>query len=79
VQGGRELPFLKREIDMEFEENCKWLVDNARPSKNPPNPEEGLPYEQCSLKEKSRRINNMLGNIWPKNSTRVTLDRIYKR
>jgi hypothetical protein len=64
---------------MEFEENCKWLVDNARPSKNSPNPEEGLPYEQCSLKEKSRRINSMFNDIAIKNSTRVTLDRIYKR
>ena len=60
---------------MNFEEGCKWLVDNARPPKNPPNSEEELPYEQCSLKEKSRRINSVFNDIAIKNSTRATLDR----
>ena len=64
---------------MEFKEGCKWLVDNARPPKNPPNSEEELPYEQCSLKEKSRRINSVFNDIAIKNSTKGTLDRIYKR
>ena len=57
---------------MDFEEGCKWLVDNARPQKE-------LPYEQCSFKEKSRRINSMFNDIAIKNSTKTTLDRIYKR
>ena len=63
---------------MGFEESCKWLVDNARPSKKPPKPEKELPYEQCSLKEKSRRINSVFNDIAIKNSTKATLDRIYR-
>ena len=60
---------------MNFEDMCKLAVDHG---KQPKYPEAHLPYEECSRKEQSRRINNMFSNIAIKNSTRQTLDRVAK-
>lgn len=62
---------------MTFEQMCKQAIQHGKQAKPKPVDESHLPWEQCSNKERGRRISAVQGGL-VKRSTRETIERLGK-